>query len=108
VKKTLFVFVLLVGLLLSACSPMSAEYMVAVANPEYLYEPLEQTYTPGETVAVKVALRVTNTTYHLLVNGERIKPTDADPSYLTFTFTMPAKMVILEVVEIPVPIPTLP
>ena len=103
-KKTIvIVAIVLVAAVFLISFSVFDKHTVAVVHEEYLAEPLERFYRAGETVTVKVDNSDPGSTFHILVNGQRHTPADSNDQYLTFTFTMPYKDVILYIERIPVP-----
>lgn len=72
-------------------------YHVTVKEKEALYEPLQDSYEPGEKVTVKI-INITDTNIHLLINGEKLSQIYRNDIYVKFEFTMPERDVEIEVV----------
>ena len=72
-------------------------YKITMKNPDWLYEPLEDEYTEGETVTVKIHI-ATDIGYLLMANGEPVEEDESSGTedWWQFSFVMPAKDVVLD------------
>ncbi len=100
-KRTVYSIAAILILVLSLCNCQSNVFSsrrITVEKPLdfWLYEPLDERYSEGDPVTVKVRCSDT-VSYMLYVNGEYIapEPRDDSGSYRQYTFTMPDKNVTL-------------
>lgn len=100
-NKLVFVFVAILLLFSASCN--KDEYKVIIPD-NYAVNELKPSYSVGETVTI-VLHTATEQYYRLFVNGEELKACSIDMEYTYFTFIMPDRDVIVEIVAQSVDIP---
>jgi hypothetical protein len=75
---------------------VSASYTLKMLDPAWLCEPIEEKYTAGETVNIKIITVMNDVGYMMLMNGIEITAAAVAPEYLLYCFTMPSEDVTLD------------